>query len=76
MKFMIISKKRYDELIKIVVDAIPAMKDAVATINELTTQRDYYKKSWEELQTFCMNYAKDKNIDFPATTKIGSENKI
>lgn len=77
MKFMIISKKRYNRLINLLKEAIPAMKEALTAIDDLTAQRDYYKKSWEDLQTFCMSFSKDKNIDFPATTKVEKpENKI
>ena len=70
MKFMIISKKRYNRLISLLKEAVPAMKEALTTIDDLTAQRDYYKKSWEELQTFCLNFSKDHDIDFPATEKL------
>ena len=70
MKLKIISKKQYDHLI----DLLKRSKDIIKYLDE---ERDYYKRSLEDLQTFCMNFSKDKNIDFPATTKVEKpENKI
>lgn len=69
MKIKIISKKEYDKLIDL-------LKRSVDIIKHLEAERDYYKRSLEDLQMFCMNFATDKCIDFPATTKIEPENKI
>lgn len=69
LKLKIISKKQYDELIDL-------LKRSLDVVKTLEAERYYYKRSWEDLQSFCMTFSKDKNIDFPATTKIEPENKI
>ena len=60
---MIISKKKYDRMVRI-------LKGSISIIKELEAERDFYKKSWEDLQRFCLNFSKDHDIDFPATEKL------
>ena len=59
----IISKKQYDTMVRL-------LKEALTIVKDLQAERDFYKKSWEDLQDFCMNFSKDKDIDFPATEKL------
>lgn len=49
LKFKIISKKQYDHLI----DLLKRSKDIIKYLDE---ERDYYKRSLEDLQTFCMTF--------------------
>lgn len=60
---MIISKKKYDRTVRL-------LKGSIQIIKSLQEERDYYKKAWEDLQGFCLNFSKDHDIDFPATEKL------
>ena len=66
---MIISRNKYT-------DMVIEIRNLNKYNKQLQLERDHYKRVWQDLQRFCMNFAKDKGIDFPATTKIEPENKL
>ena len=69
MNIKIISKKQYNELIKL-------LKEAYVIVTSLEAENKKLKKDLKDLQDFCTAFAADHpnfdhalNLDFPATNK-------
>ena len=69
MKIKIISKKEYDELIRL-------LKEAYVLVKSLDAENKRLKRDLKDLQDFCMNYSKDRNLDFPSTKKLNEDKFI
>ena len=75
---MIIPRHEYDNM-------VTEINTLRAANKQLLAERDLYRNAWDDLQSFCLNFTKDKlssmygkvtkDLDFPATTKQ-PENKI
>ncbi len=69
MKIKIISKKHYDDLIRL-------LKEAHAIVTTLDAENKKLKKDLKDLQDFCIRFANDNtkfgnayNLDFPNSKK-------